>query len=531
MSKVLISDKLSPRAAEIFKQNGVEVDEKVGMKPEELIACIGEYDGLAIRSATKVTQEVLDAAGNLKVIGRAGIGVDNVDIPAATKRGIVVMNTPFGNTITTAEHAISLMFALARQIPAADASTKASKWEKSRFMGVEVTGKTLGIIGCGNIGSIVADRAVGLKMKVIVFDPFLTEDRAADLGVERVDLDGLLARADFITLHTPLTDQTRNIINAAAIAKMKKGVRLINCARGGLVVEEDLFEALKSGKVAGAALDVFAKEPAKDNPLFALDQVVATPHLGASTSEAQENVAVQVAEQMSAYLVQGAVSNALNMPSISAEDAPRLRPYLKLAEQIGSFAGQITETGPRRVDIEYEGHATDLNTRPLNAIVLQGLLAPLLDSSVNMVNAPLIARERDIQVSEIKHDKEGDYHTLMRLTVHTENRSRSIAGTLFADRNPRIVEINGITVEAEVAPNMLFVTNDDKPGFIGALGSILGQAAINIATFHLGRSKNGENGALALVCVDERPSQTVMDEIRALPDVRQAKILSFDGTA
>ncbi len=360
MSKVLISDSLSPRAAEIFRESGVEVDEKVGMKPEELIACIGEYDGLAIRSATKVTEAVLEAAKNLKVIGRAGIGVDNVDIPAATKRGIVVMNTPFGNTITTAEHAISLMFALARQIPAADASTKASKWEKSRFMGVEVTGKTLGIIGCGNIGSIVADRGVGLRMKVIVFDPFLTADRAADLGVERVDLDALLARADFITLHTPLTDQTRNIINAAAIAKMKDGVRIINCARGGLVVEEDLAAALKSGKVAGAALDVFAKEPAKDNPLFAFEQVVATPHLGASTSEAQENVALQVAEQMSAYLVNGAVSNALNMPSISAEDAPKLRPYLKLAEQLGSFAGQITETGLRRVDIEYEGHAAEL---------------------------------------------------------------------------------------------------------------------------------------------------------------------------
>ena len=529
MSKVLISDKLSPRAAEIFRESGVEVDEKVGMTPEELIACIGEYDGLAIRSATKVTEAVLDAAKNLKVIGRAGIGVDNVDIPAATKRGIVVMNTPFGNTITTAEHAISLMFALARQIPAADASTKASKWEKSKFMGVEVTGKTLGVIGCGNIGSIVAERGVGLRMKVIVFDPFLSADRAADLGVEPVELDALLARSDFITLHTPLTDQTRNIINADAIAKMKDGVRIINCARGGLVVEDDLVAALKSGKVAGAALDVFAKEPAKDNPLFAFEQVVATPHLGASTSEAQENVALQVAEQMSAYLVNGAVANALNMPSISAEDAPKLRPYIKLAEQIGSFAGQITETGLRRVDIEYEGHAAELNTRPLNAIVLQGLLSPLLDSSVNMVNAPLIARERDIQVSETKHDKESDYHTLMRLTVHTQNRSRSISGTLFADRNPRIVEINGITVEAEVASSMLFVTNDDKPGFIGALGTILGQAGVNIATFHLGRSRNSEDGALALVCVDQPPPQGVIEKICALPDVRQAKVLKFDG--
>ncbi|MEH6755482.1 MAG: phosphoglycerate dehydrogenase, partial [Alphaproteobacteria bacterium] len=387
MPKVLISDKMSDRAREIFAARGLEVDVKPGMSEDELIACIGEYDGLAIRSATKATAKVLEAADNLKVIGRAGIGVDNVDIPAATARGIVVMNTPFGNAITTAEHAIAMMMSLARQIPEANTSTQESKWEKSRFMGVEVTGKTLGLVGCGNIGSIVADRALGLKMKVVAFDPFLGEDRAKEIGVEKVELDELLARADFITLHTPMTDQTRGIIDAAAIAKTKPGVRIINCARGGLVVEADLKDALESGHVAGAALDVFETEPAKDNPLFGLPNLVCTPHLGASTDEAQVNVAIQVAEQMSDYLLDGAVVNALNMASVSAEDAPRLAPYMKLAEQLGSFAGQLTETDLKSVTIEYAGHAAELNTKPLSAAALQGLLSPMLDS-VNMVNAP-----------------------------------------------------------------------------------------------------------------------------------------------
>ncbi len=348
---MLVSDKLSKAAVQIFKDRGVEVDYQpdLGKDKEKLAAVIGDYDGLAIRSATKVTAKLLGAAGKLKVIGRAGIGVDNVDVPAATQRGIIVMNTPFGNSITTAEHAIAMMFAVARQLPAADASTQAGKWEKNRFMGVEITAKTLGIIGCGNIGSIVAERAIGLKMRVIAFDPFLSDERAMQLGVEKVDLDELFRRADFITLHTPLTEKTKGIIDAAAIAKMKDGVRIINCARGGLVVEEDLAAAIKSGKVAGAGVDVFVTEPAESSPLFGLANVVCTPHLGAATTEAQENVAIQVAEQMSDYLIDGAVSNALNMPSITAEEAPRLMPFVKLAEDLGSFAGQLTETThPRR---------------------------------------------------------------------------------------------------------------------------------------------------------------------------------------
>ncbi|MBF0394649.1 MAG: phosphoglycerate dehydrogenase [Alphaproteobacteria bacterium] len=525
MPKVLISDKLSPAAVQIFKDRGIETDVKVGLSPDELKAIIGEYDGLAIRSATKVTAEVLAAGTRLKVVGRAGIGVDNVDVPAATARGVVVMNTPFGNSITTAEHAIALMFALARDIPAANASTHAGKWEKSRFMGIELTGKTLGIIGCGNIGAIVAERALGLRMRVVAFDPFLGQERARDIGVEKVELDELFARSDFITLHTPMTESTRNIIDAKAMAKMKKGVRIINCARGGLVVEEDLEAAIKEGKVAGAALDVFAVEPAKQNSLFGMEQVVATPHLGASTREAQENVALQVAEQMADYLLTGAVTNALNMPSVSAEEAPKLRPYMKLAGQLGSFAGQLTEHALKAVTIEFAGQVAELNTRPLTAIVLEGLLKPLLES-VNMVNAPVVAKERDIKVTEVKSERSSDYHTLIRLTVVTEERSRSVAGTLFGGDKPRIVEIKDIAIEAELGAHMLYVTNRDKPGFIGRLGSVLGDAGLNIATFHLGRNEAGGD-AIALVQVDQPIDEAVLAKVRELPHVVQAKALSF----
>jgi D-3-phosphoglycerate dehydrogenase len=525
MPKVLISDSLSPRAVEIFRERGVEVDVKTGLKPDELKAIIGQYDGLAIRSATKVTKDILAAAPNLKVVGRAGIGVDNVDVPAATASGVVVMNTPFGNSITTAEHAIAMMFALAREIPAANASTHAGKWEKNRFMGVELYGKTLGIIGCGNIGSIVADRAVGLKMRVVAFDPFLSAERAQDMGIEKVELDELLRRADFITLHTPMTEQTRNILNAENLAKTKKGVRIINCARGGLIVEEDLKAALDSGHVAGAALDVFAEEPAKENILFGNDKVIVTPHLGASTTEAQENVALQVAEQMSDFLVTGAVVNALNMPSVSAEDAPKLKPYMQLAEQLGGFAGQITETGLKAVTVEYEGQVAELNTRPLTAIVLKGLLSPLMES-VNMVNAPVIARERDIKISETKRQDASDYQTLIRVIVTTDARTRSVAGTLFGGEKPRLVQIEEVPIEAEVSDHMLFIRNEDKPGFIGKLGTALGDAGVNIATFHLGRTAPGEQ-AIALVSVDQKVGQNLLDRIQALPSVVRVKALGF----
>ena len=528
MAKVLISDKLSPAAVAVFRNRGIDVDVRPGLAPAELRAIIASYDGLALRSATKVTRELLDAAPNLKVVGRAGIGVDNVDVKSATARGVVVMNTPFGNAITTAEHAIALMFALARQIPEASQSTKAGKWEKNRFMGVELFAKTLGLIGCGTIGSIVADRALGLKMKVIAYDPFLTEQRAVDLGVEKVALEDLLARADFITLHTPLTEETRNILSRAALARTRPGVRIINCARGGLIDEQALGDALRAGHVAGAALDVFEVEPATESPLFALDNVVCTPHLGAATAEAQENVALQVAEQMSDFLLSGAVANAINMPSVSAEDAPRLKPYMELCRQLGAFAGQLTrirEGVLRRVTIEYEGAAAALNHKPLTAAALAGLLSPML-AGINMVNAPVAARERGIDVAETVHDRPSEYQTLVRITVATDEHERGVAGTLFAGAKPRLVEIKGIQVEADFSRHMLYVTNEDKPGFIARFGALLAEAGINIATFHLGRAAAGGD-AICLVSVDEDVPESVLAAVRALPLVKQAATLEF----
>ncbi len=525
MPKVLISDQLSPAAVQIFKDRGVDVDVKPGLTKEELKSIIGRYDGLAIRSATKVTADLLSAATHLKVIGRAGIGVDNVDIAASTARGIIVMNTPHGNSITTAEHAIALMFALAREIPAANASTHAGKWEKNRFMGVELTGKTLGIIGCGNIGSIVAERAKGLRMKVAAFDPYLSPERAEALGVEKVDLDDLLTRADFITLHTPLTDKTRNILDAESLAKTKKGVRIINCARGGLIDEAALMDALASGHVAGAALDVFETEPAKDNALFGSDKVVATPHLGASTSEAQENVALQVAEQMSDYLLTGAITNAINMPSITADQAIVMKPWIKLAENLGAFAGQLTETSIKSVEIIYEGNVAELNTRALTQAAIAGLLKPNL-SDVNMVNAPVVAKERGIQVSEVRRTQHGAYEGYLMLKVTTEKQTREVAGTVFSNGIPRLIQVKGIDMEAHFTPHMLYVTNEDKPGFIGKLGTLLGDAKVNIASFNLGRTAPGGD-AIALVEVDDAVPESVLAEIRKVTVVKQAKALVF----
>ena len=525
--KVLISDKLSPTAVQIFKDRGLEVDFEpdLGKDKDRLAEVIGRYDGLAIRSATKVTEKIIAAADNLKVIGRAGIGVDNVDIPKATAKGIIVMNTPFGNSITTAEHAVAMMFTVCRQIPAANESTQDGRWEKSKFMGVELTSKTLGIIGCGNIGSIVADRAIGLHMRVIAFDPFLSKDRAIELGVEKVELDDLFARADLISLHTPLTDTTRNIIDAAAIAKMKNGVRIINCARGGLIDEQALRDGLDSGKVAGAGIDVFATEPATENVLFGAPNLVCTPHLGAATSEAQENVALQVAEQMADYLLQGAVTNALNMPSISAEEAPKLTPYVKLAEQLGQFAGQLTETGLKGVRLEFEGGVAEMNVKALTAAALAGLLQPLLQT-VNMVSAPTMARERGISVEEVKRDQAGIYDSYMRLTVFTDRQQRSVAGTVYSDGRPRIIQVKGINMETELRPHMLYITNQDRPGFIGRLGTTLGDSDVNIATFTLGREKEGGD-AIALIELDETIPEDVLEAVRRLDGVVQAKPLMF----
>lgn len=525
MPKVLISDQMDPLAAQIFRNRGIEVDEITGKTKEELIAMIGQYDGLAIRSATKVTKEVLEAATNLKVVGRAGIGVDNVDIPSASAKGVVVMNTPFGNSITTAEHAIALMFALARDLPEADKSTQAGKWEKNRFMGVEVTNKTLGLIGAGNIGSIVADRAIGLKMKVVAYDPFLTPERAVEMGVEKVTLDELLARADFITLHTPLTDSTRNILSKENLAKTKKGVRIINCARGGLIDEAALKDALDSGQVGGAAMDVFVTEPAKESPLFGTPNFIATPHLGASTNEAQVNVAIQVAEQISDFLLSGGVTNALNMPSLSAEEAPKLRPYMALAEHLGALVGQLEGDAIKGVAIEVEGAAAELNQKPITGAVLAGLMGVYSDT-VNMVNAPFLAKERGLDLREVRHDREGDYSTLVRVTVTTAEGAKSVAGTLFANAEPRLVEIYGVKVEADLTGEMLYIVNVDAPGFIGRLGSTLGEAGVNIGTFHLGRRSAGGEAVL-LLSVDTLVDDALKAKIAQLPGVKTAKALSF----
>jgi D-3-phosphoglycerate dehydrogenase len=526
MPKVLIADALSPAALEIFERRGIVADQRTGLGEDELVRVVGGYEGLAVRSATKVTRRVLAAgAPRLRVVGRAGIGVDNIDVEAATEFGVVVMNTPFGNAVTTAEHTIAMMMALARRIPAADRSTRAGKWEKSKFTGIELAGKTLGLIGCGNIGSIVADRAHGLKMKVIAYDPYLSDERARAIGVEPVGLDELLERADIVSLHTPLTEQTRNILSREALARTRPGVRIVNCARGGLVDEQALYDLIVAGHIAGAALDVFAEEPARHSPLFELDEVVVTPHLGASTTEAQEKVAVQIAEQIADYLLDGAIVNALNMPSVSAEEAPRLGPYFRLAEQLGSFAGQLTETGIRAVSITYGGEVAELNVRPLTQLVLQGLLRPQLES-VNMVNAPAVARARGIEVTTVEREQVPGYRTLMSVEVTTERGPREVSGTLFQGAEPRVVSIRGIPMEARLGPHMLYVRNCDRPGLIGRLGTLLGDAGVNIATFHLGRERPGGE-AIALVEVDQPIPEELLEAVRRLPDVLQAKALRF----
>jgi len=526
--KVLVSDKLSPTAVQIFRDRGIDVDFEpdLGKDKEKLAAVIGQYDGLAIRSATKVTETILRHADNLKVIARAGIGTDNVDKEAASKKGVIVMNTPFGNMITTAEHAIAMMFAVARQIPSASASTQAGKWEKSKFMGTELTGKTLGVIGAGNIGGIVCDRARGLKMKVLAYDPFLGIEKADKMGVEKVELDDLLSRADFITLHVPLTDQTRNILSRENLEKTKKGVRIINCARGGLVDEQALADLLTSGHVAGAGFDVYSAEPATENPLFNLPNVVCTPHLGAATSEAQENVALQVAEQMSDYLLTGAVTNALNMPSVTAEEAKVMGPWISLASHLGAFIGQMTDEPIKAINILYDGSVAEMNLDALNCSVIAGIMKKA-NPDVNMVSAPVIAKERGIQISTTNQDKSGAFDGYIKVTVVTNKRERSVAGTVFSDGKPRFIQIKGINIDAEVGANMLYTTNEDVPGIIGLLGKTMGENGVNIANFTLGRSEAGGE-AIALLYVDAPVAASVTDLLEKTGLFTQVKPLAFD---
>jgi D-3-phosphoglycerate dehydrogenase / 2-oxoglutarate reductase len=524
--KVLISDNISSKCIDILKSAGLDVDIKVGLKPEELRECIGEYHGLIIRSATKVTSDIIEAAKNLKVIGRAGSGLDNVDKTAATKKGIVVMNTPGGNTITTAEHTIALMVSLARQTPQATMSLKAGKWEKKKFMGVELYNKTLGVVGIGNIGGQVAKRMQAFSMNVIAFDPFLSEDKAVAMGVEKVELQELFRRSDFITLHTPLTPETKYLINKETIRTMKTGVRIINCARGGIINEQDLYDALVEGKVGGAALDVFEKEPPENNPLLTLDNLIATPHLGASTREAQENVAVAVAEQVVDYLVHGTIRNAVNFPSIPADQVSRLQPYINLAEKLGGFAAQIFEGGVTEITIEYQGDAAQINTAPVTIAALKGFLSPILLETANFVNAPVIVKERGIEVKEIKSTDPSDYQSLVALRLRARDKVSYFAGTLFSKKDPRIVVIDDFKVEIVPEGELLFMYNNDQPGVIGNIGTLLGKNNINIARMHFGRETPG-GMAISVVSIDAHASPQVINEIKQLPNILLVKQVSL----
>ncbi len=522
--KVLVSDNISAKGVDILKNAGLQVDVKVGLSPDELKSIIGDYHALVIRSATKVTSDILAHANNLKVIGRAGSGLDNVDKNAATKHGIVVMNTPGGNTITTAEHTIAMLFAVARKIPQATASMTSGKWEKKKFMGVELFNKTLGVLGLGRIGSEVARRCQGLGMNVIAFDPFLSDEKAEEMGVEKVEIPELFKRSDFITIHTPLTSETKNIINAKTLSLMKDRVYIINCARGGIINEKDLLGGLNSGKVAGAAIDVFEKEPPENNPLVGHEKVVCTPHLGASTEEAQQNVAVAVAEQIRDYLINGTIRNAVNFPSIPADQVSILRPYIHLAEKMGSFAFQMFEGSIKEVVLEYRGEASKLTTSTLTAAAIKGLLSPILHDSANFINAPIIAKERGIEVKETKSEDAGDYYSMIVLNIKSSKKTFNIAGTLFSRRDPRIVKVNGFTVEIMPEGNMLFLYNNDRPGVIGNIGSLLGRNGINIGRMHFGR-ETPSGLAISVVNIDSPVTEEIVAELKELPNILDVKVL------
>ncbi len=526
--KILVSDPLAPQGLELFQRApGIEVDVRLGLKPAELIEIIGDYHGLVLRSGTKVTAKVVAASRNLKAIGRAGIGVENIDIEAASKKGIVVMNTPGGNDVTTAEHAISLMLSLARHIPQAVASLKNGKWAREKFMGMEVCNKTLGIIGLGKVGRIVAERALGFRMKVLAYDPFVPADSAARIGVTVATLDEIYEKSDFITVHTPLTSETRGLINSNSFAKMKTGVRIINCARGGIVDEKDLAHALQEGKVAGAALDVFVDEPPPaDHPLVKMEQVITTPHLGASTGEAQLNVAIAVAEQMIEFLTQGIIRYAVNVPSVSPELLSTLRPYLSLGEKLGSLQVQLLATVPKEIQIEYGGEVTQYDVAPLTLAVLKGILTPVMESSVNYVNAPVIARERGIRIVESKSSSASDFASSITVRVKTKDKEAEVIGAIFGSNNLRIVKINNFYLEAVPEGYILILNNQDVPGVVGAVGTLLGERGINIAGLELGREKVG-GMAISLVHVDESVPKNVLDALRRLPNIISAQMVSL----
>ncbi len=510
---------MAPEVAAILGNTpGIKVDVKTGMKPDELKAVIKDYDALIVRSSTKVTAEIIEAAAKLSAIGRAGAGVDNIDIPAASKRGIVVMNTPGGNTVTTAEHAIAMMLALARRIPQATASMKAGRWEKSRFMGNEYCNKTLGVIGLGRVGAVVADRAIGLKMNVIAHDPFISPEVAQQMGVNMVNLDELFTNSDFISVHCPLSKETRNLINESALAKMKKGVFLIHCARGGIVNEKALCRALKAGQVAGAAIDVFEEEPTKNMELVGLDNVICTPHLGASTDEAQTNVAIAIAHQIAAYFTTGEIKGAVNFPSVSADVMAGIRPYLDLAEKLGAFQAQLLTGAIQEVSLEYSGEILNHNVAPITVSLIKGLLDQILTETVNYINAPVLAKERGIRIIEVKSSETKDYTNLIALTVRTSKETSRTSGAVFGQNDPRIVRINEFSVEIAPEGYLLAVSNKDVPGVIGNLGTTLGSHNVNIARLHLSRDAQSKK-ALVVLNTDSPVGPDILDKLRKLPHV------------
>jgi D-3-phosphoglycerate dehydrogenase len=523
--KVVVSDKLAPEGLAILEASpGLSLDYQPGLSPEDLAAVVADAHGLVIRSGTRVTAELLDAATELKVVGRAGIGVDNVDVAAATRRGVVVMNTPGGNNVTTAEHAVSLMMALARHIPQANATLRRGDWRRSDFVGTELCGKTLGVVGLGNIGAIVSDRARGLKMKIVAYDPFLTQEAATRLGVELATLEEVYARADFLTVHTPLTDDTRGMVGDDAFAAMRDGVRIVNCARGGIVDEEALLGALESGKVAGAALDVFAEEPPTDFRLVDHPAVVATPHLGASTGEAQLNVALAVAEQVRDYLVDGVVLNAINLPSVSIEMAERIAPYLLLAERMGRLHGQLAEgDAPTEVTVEYHGEAADLeDTRPVSAAVLKGLLSSFFAAPVNAVNAESIASERGVRLVEVRERASSAFASSLTVRLSGPTGGHVISGAVFGRATVRLVRLDDFYFEAIPEGNILILNNKDVPGVVGRVGALLGEANINISGVVLG-SVDGE--AVSFFHVDDPLDSAQLESLRALPEITGARMV------
>ncbi|QPJ60934.1 MAG: phosphoglycerate dehydrogenase [Candidatus Nitronauta litoralis] len=517
--KVLVSDNLSPVGVEILKKaGGIEVDVKTGLAKEELIKIIPEYDGLVVRSATKVTADVIEASDKLKVIGRAGVGVDNIDLEAAGKKGIIVMNAPDGNTITTGEHALALMLSMSRNVPTAMWSLKKDKkWSPKTFMGVELFQKTLGIVGLGRIGAVVAERAKGFGMKILGYDPFINKERADKLGVELADLDELLKRSDFISLHTPKMEGGKALLGKEQFDIMKPGVRIVNCARGPLIDTDALIEAIKEKKVAQAALDVYEKEPLDPNsPLLDVDEIICTPHLGASTGEAQEKVAVAVCDQLVDFLKFGNIRNAVNMPSIDEETLKQIKPFLGLAEDLGKIVSQLVESAVTKIKIQYSGEVADLNVQPISISVLKGLFESSIDG-VNMVNAPFLAKERGVQVEETKSNEIKDYTNVIEVTVETKENSWTVAGSIFGKGDPRIVKVNDTSFEALITKHMLVLRNKDVPGVIGNLGSALGENKINIAGFHLGRLDSGD--AISVINIDTPPTSETLRKLREISNI------------